>query len=347
MFNPNLIQRSYVSYLDQLALDPFNTVFGSQNLVTAPGVLNFSFDLFFDRQTENANGSMPRGVLEDFDYFDLVVRGVVPDPQAPDLPDNGVLLVNPRNITVVFSPQLSVQGRPDQVSVSYQKFDHRMRPIRMTISMSMKIFYIGPVRQDFTFAQSREEGTVQATIPYENSAPVQLDAQNIKFAKQGLSKGSISSSFIQSNLVPPTSSILTGNTAKYAVVQGFSPTGHHGFDFAAQTGTLIVSPVPGVVQFAGPQDASYDGFGYAISVLTDDGLGPNGEQLLLIYGHLLPEGIAVAPGQHVGANEYLGKTDNTGDSTGPHLHFEIRLGSIAGSAIDPGPYLQSGWQVLV
>lgn len=169
MYNPETITRNYVSYLDQAALDPFNTVFGSNNLVAPPGILDFSFDMFFDRQAENANGSMPRGVLEDFDYFDLVIRGVVPDPQMPALPDSGVLMTNPRNITVVFSPQLSVQGRPNQASVSYEKFDHRMRPIRMRITINMKAFYIGPVRTDFTFSPSQQEKTFDATIPYEDS----------------------------------------------------------------------------------------------------------------------------------------------------------------------------------
>lgn len=175
MYNPATIQRQFVSYLEQAALDPFNTILNSGNLVAPPGILDFSFELFFDRQVENANGDMPRGVLEDYDYFDLVVRGVVPDPQSPVLPDNGVLMTNPRNITVVFSPQLSVTGRPDQASVVYEKFDHRMRPIRMRIVMSMKAYSIGPTSQNFAFASSSSESKAQATIPYsKGTATVQL-----------------------------------------------------------------------------------------------------------------------------------------------------------------------------
>ena len=180
MYNPETIQRNFVSYLDQQALDPFNTIFGSNNLVAPPGILDFSFELFFDRQVENANGSMPRGVLEDFDYFDLVVRGVVPDPQSPELPDNGVMMINPRNITVVFSPQLSVQGRPNNASVIYEKFDHRMRPIRMRINLSMKVSYIGPVRQDFTFATTKEESTFEATVPYDESVQYTLTTEEVR-----------------------------------------------------------------------------------------------------------------------------------------------------------------------
>jgi hypothetical protein len=186
MYNPELIQRNYVSYLEQQALDPFNTIYGSNNLVAPPGILDFSFEMFFDRQVENANGDMPRGVLEDFDYFDLVVRGVVPDNQNPEMPDNGVMMINPRNITVVFSPQLSVQGRPYNATVSYDKFDHRMRPIRMRISLSMKVFYIGPQRQDFNFAITQEEGTYTATVPYDESITYSITVEEVKLEELAL-----------------------------------------------------------------------------------------------------------------------------------------------------------------
>jgi cell wall-associated NlpC family hydrolase len=169
MFNPETIQRDYVAYMEQQALDPFNTIYGSNNLVAPPGILDFQFTLLFDRQTENANGSMPRGVLEDYDYFDLVVRGVIPDGQSPQLQDNGIMMINPRNITVVFSPQLSVQGRPYRASVNYTKFDHRMTPIRMEITVSMKAYYFGPIKEDFSFASSTDSGTYEATIPYDEN----------------------------------------------------------------------------------------------------------------------------------------------------------------------------------
>ena len=166
MYNPADIQRNYVAYIEQQALDPFNTIYGSNNLVAPPGILDFSFDLFFDRQTENATGTIPRGVMTDQEYFDLVVRGLVPDGQSPQMQDSGIMMINPRNITVVFGPQLSVQGRPYRASIQYQKFDRRMTPTRMTITLSMKVVYFGPQRSDFAFASSQTENTFSATIPY-------------------------------------------------------------------------------------------------------------------------------------------------------------------------------------
>ena len=52
MYNPEYITREYVSYLEQSALDPFNTVYQSGNLIAPPSIMNFSFELFFDRQEE-------------------------------------------------------------------------------------------------------------------------------------------------------------------------------------------------------------------------------------------------------------------------------------------------------
>jgi hypothetical protein len=148
MYNPETITRDYVSYLEQGALDPFNTVYQSGNLVAPPSVLDFNFELFFDRQEEAQQVDHP-GVYVDYQYFDLVVRNVVPsatDQTSNTLPDNGVMMVNPRDITVVFSPQFTVQGRPLNAQVSFEKFTHRMVPTRMRIALTMRAVYIGPVK---------------------------------------------------------------------------------------------------------------------------------------------------------------------------------------------------------
>jgi hypothetical protein len=208
MYNPDVITRTYVSYLEQQALDPFNTVFGANNLVAPPGVLDFSFEMFFDRQIENANGYLPRGVLSDFDYFDLVVRGVIPESVPGGSPDNGILMVNPKNITVVFSPQISVQGKADSAEVIYQKFDHRMTPVRMTIRLSMKVFYIGPVRPEFTLSTSSSETVYASTVPY----------------------NTITTNFIEDSngptfLVEPSSSTVSQYQTPYTGVRTYSSPG--------------------------------------------------------------------------------------------------------------------------
>lgn len=165
MYNPEIITRDYVSYLNQTALDPFNSVYGSANDVAPPSFMDFTFAIFFDRQEEAADPVHP-GVFVDYQYFDMVVRNVIPsDPNSTSntLPDNGVMMVNPRDITVIFSPQITVQGRPLNANVRFEKFTHRMVPTRMTITMTVRVVYIGPVRDMVEY--HAEELKVEDAIP--------------------------------------------------------------------------------------------------------------------------------------------------------------------------------------
>ena len=105
----------------------------------------------------------------------------------------------------------------------------------------------------------------------------------------------------------------------------FGLSGHNGIDFGCPTGTLVKSPVDGVVQRVGN-----DPTGYGIHLRI---LGKN-KKLLIILGHL--QECHVQVGQKVKAGEYVGLSDNTGFSTGSHLHFEVRPDKVR--AFDPLPY---------
>ncbi len=169
MYNPETITRDYVSYLDQGALDPFNTVYQSGNLVPPPSYMDFSFSLLFDRQIESVDPTFP-GVFVDYQFFDLVVRNILPtmDPNttsSTQLPDNGIMMVNPRDVTVVFSPQITVQGRPLNARVTFQKFTHRMVPVRMQIDLTMRVTYFGPMK-DMTEYKA-DETVAAASIPWD------------------------------------------------------------------------------------------------------------------------------------------------------------------------------------
>jgi hypothetical protein len=172
MYNPEVISRQYVSYLEQSALDPFNTVYQSGNAIAPPSIMSFSFELFFDRQEEAAQFVDHPGVFVDYQFFDMVVRNVVPtDPNQSNntLPDNGVMMVNPRDITVVFSPQITVQGRPTNASVTFEKFTHRMVPVRMRIQLQILASYFGPVKDMVEYHQ--EELQSELAIPLDDIKP--------------------------------------------------------------------------------------------------------------------------------------------------------------------------------
>jgi murein DD-endopeptidase MepM/ murein hydrolase activator NlpD len=73
--------------------------------------------------------------------------------------------------------------------------------------------------------------------------------------------------------------------------------------------------------------------GYGNYTCIDHGL-VGGARLSTCYGH--QQAILVAPGQQVTAGQVIGRVGSTGASTGPHLHFEVRLG---GRPVDPLPWI--------
>lgn len=102
------------------------------------------------------------------------------------------------------------------------------------------------------------------------------------------------------------------------LTQGFH-AGHNGLDFGVPVGTAVHSTMNGNVVYAGWNDQ-----GYGNLVIVENG------SRRTYYAHL--SSIPVTLGQTVQANDVIGLSGNTGNSTGPHLHYEIREN---GQAIDP------------
>ena len=98
---------------------------------------------------------------------------------------------------------------------------------------------------------------------------------------------------------------------------------HTGIDLAAATGTPVFATAMGVVTNAGWRGS------YGLLVQLDHA---NSHQTR--YGHL--SRLAVQPGQIVEPGQLIGYVGSTGRSTGPHLHYEVRIG---GKAVDPRPYM--------
>lgn len=89
------------------------------------------------------------------------------------------------------------------------------------------------------------------------------------------------------------------------------PHFHQGVDYGVPTGTPVYAPGPGVVM--SPNDAS---FGYGLHVRIDHGNG-----CFSLLGHL--SAVLVTPGQHIAQGQRVALSGNTGDSTGPHLHWSV------------------------
>ena len=104
---------------------------------------------------------------------------------------------------------------------------------------------------------------------------------------------------------------------------------HAGIDFRAETGHEVKAPAAGVVVTA----AAKGGYGNMVEVRHKGGL-------VTRYGHL--SRILVQEGDKVTAGDAIGQVGSTGRSTGPHLHYEIR---VENNPIDPSRYLNIGRKI--
>lgn len=100
---------------------------------------------------------------------------------------------------------------------------------------------------------------------------------------------------------------------------------HWGLDLAAPVGTPVYATAFGIVNYAGWAGS----YGLLVEVAHTDGVQTR-------YGHL--SRLAVAAGQRVSPSELVGYVGSTGRSTGPHLHYEVR---VRGAAVDPLPYIKN------
>ncbi|MEV0464439.1 M23 family metallopeptidase [Nocardia tengchongensis] len=121
--------------------------------------------------------------------------------------------------------------------------------------------------------------------------------------------------------------------AKGLFTSGFGArwgTFHAGIDIAAPLGSPIYAVAAGTVIDAGPAQ----GFGLWVRIRHDDGA-------ISVYGHMYDFSVSV--GERVPAGLQIARIGNRGDSTGPHLHFEI---IINGQHVDPQPWLAQRGIVL-
>ncbi|WP_313892523.1 peptidoglycan DD-metalloendopeptidase family protein [Psychrobacillus sp.] len=97
---------------------------------------------------------------------------------------------------------------------------------------------------------------------------------------------------------------------------------HYGIDFANSIGTPVISAADGVVSYASPLST------YGNVVMVTHSI--DGKILTSLYAHL--SSIKVSVGQEVSKGQIIAAMGNTGNSTGPHLHFEIHVGNWEGMA---------------
>lgn len=167
-------------------------------------------------------------------------------------------------------------------------------------------------RQLFANWQSLDKPQTQALVPSRNAASPVGGMGAMSRAVSIPSRMPVEGVRLTSNFGMREHPILGGRRA------------HKGIDLAAPTGTPIYATADGTVSKA----EWFSGYGLYVSL-------EHGGQMQTRYGHM--SRLNVANGQHVRKGEIIGYVGSTGRSTGPHLHYEVR---VAGEAVNPLPYMQ-------
>ncbi|MFD7408499.1 peptidoglycan DD-metalloendopeptidase family protein [Streptomyces sp. NPDC059866] len=169
-------------------------------------------------------------------------------------------------------------------------------------------------------ASKSSNSTESSAKPSDQSSSAESSASNTSTATQ-------TSAGTSSGYSSPVEGVAVGTA--YKVAGSMWSSGYHtGVDFATPTGTPLKAVGAGTVVSAGWAGA----YGNQVVLKLADGYYAQ-------YAHL--SSLSVSAGQTVTAGQQVGFSGSTGNSTGPHLHFEIRTTPNYGSDVDPVAYLRS------
>jgi len=143
----------------------------------------------------------------------------------------------------------------------------------------------------------------------------------------GLTRNVTTADWIRANAAPnlwPVQGQVTGSFGER--IDPFNGEGafHSGVDIGSSYGAPIIAPADGVVTFTD----TLGGYGKAIMIDHGNGISTR-------YGHL--SGFAVTAGQRVHRGDVIGYVGESGRSTGPHLHYEVRINDVP---VNPYRYLR-------
>ncbi|MFJ7996263.1 transglycosylase family protein [Streptomyces sp. NPDC096310] len=184
-------------------------------------------------------------------------------------------------------------------------------------------------------SKKRAETPKQTTKPRETAEPKQREkpkqqekkAEATKTEEKRQVKAEAPAAKPKTGAMTAPVSASTGTQYRQA---GSWASGYHtGVDFPVPTGTSVKAVAAGRVVSAGWAGA----YGYQVVIRHTDGKYSQ-------YAHL--SALTVREGQSVGGGQRIARSGSTGNSTGPHLHFEMRTGPGYGSDIDPLAYLRAG-----
>ncbi len=163
-----------------------------------------------------------------------------------------------------------------------------------------------------------------AVVTYRNDKPISEEIVKEEVLYEAVAKVVERGTKIPPTYIRPISGgrVSSGFGNRKSPTKGAS-TNHQGVDWAVPVGTAVMASSGGTVTKAGWGS----GYGYVVYIRHDDGRETR-------YGHLSK--VLVKAGQKVSQGQKIALSGNTGRSTGPHLHFEMRIN---GSAVNPLKYV--------
>ena len=176
---------------------------------------------------------------------------------------------------------------------------------------------------------SAEEKDLQAQLEELEQDKRQITRELAKFASSN-----------RSNITPVAPSAagyispIPGKSKANITTGFYGYKGHTGADFACSAGTPVVAVKAGTVITSTAlrrADGSYRSYGEYIAIDHNDGT-------ITLYAHMLSGSRTVGVGASVAQGQQIGQVGSTGNSTGNHLHFEVRVGTSA-TAVNPAQYL--------
>ncbi|MEU5306070.1 M23 family metallopeptidase [Streptomyces noursei] len=182
-------------------------------------------------------------------------------------------------------------------------------------------------------ATAADGGLLHLTAGVSKAVAAQADAQAkaATDAKVTAAKAKVDAAKKANAWVKPVNNYVLGEP--FGIAGSHWAHKHSGQDFVVPTGTAVHAVHKGTVVKAGPWGGG-DGpaYGNAIVIKHADGMYTQ-------YAHLSQ--IQVHVGQQVSTGQQIGLSGSTGNSTGPHLHFEVRTGPNYGSGIEPTGFLRA------
>ena len=208
-----------------------------------------------------------------------------------------------------------------------ERFDQKLRAVTL-LSDPQRNLALGPTAMEIkTAPSSPTESEFTAATAAASESPkalsAKLDTLAAEATRQEQSLQELQGFFLeQKSLLASTPSVwpakgwITSDFGQRTDPYTAEKVMHEGLDIAAPHGKDVTAPADGTVIFAGLEGS------YGNVLVIDHGYGVKTR-----YGHLSK--VEVRPGDHVRRGDLLGAVGNTGRSTGPHLHYEVRINGIS------------------